>query len=73
MEEKPYLNREIDEYFKDVKDQLNRIENQTTKTNGRVSKLENWRSYVVGAVAVLTLIVLPAIGWILSKLLTIAH
>ena len=39
---------------------------QTTKTNGRVNKLENWRNYLTGAFAVVTLIVLP-LFWILIK------
>jgi len=40
---------------------LERIETQTTKTNGRVSSLERWQSYVLGAVALLTLLVLPVL------------
>ena len=38
--EQPYRNREIDEKFNDIKDALTRIEIQTTKHNGRMSKLE---------------------------------
>lgn len=37
--EAPYANREIDEMMKDVKEQLNRIETQTTATNGKVRKI----------------------------------
>jgi hypothetical protein len=39
---------------------------QTTKTNGRVNKLEDWRNYLTGAFAVVTLIILP-LFWILIK------
>ena len=38
--EQPYANREIDEMMRDIKDSLSRIEVQTTKHNGRLSKVE---------------------------------
>lgn len=38
--EQPYQNREIDEMMRDIKDTLSRIEIQTTKHNGRLSKVE---------------------------------
>lgn len=41
---------------------LTRIEVQTTKTNGRVDKLENWRNYIVGAIAILTFLIPIAIN-----------
>lgn len=56
MNEEQYSNREIREMFKDVQSSLNRIESQTTRTNGRVNKLENWRSYMAGAIGVIVII-----------------
>lgn len=51
MEELNYSKRELDYYFKEIKDTLHeqnkvlgRIETQVLKTNGRVSKLEFWRA-----------------------------
>ena len=51
MEEQNYSKRELDHYFGEIKETLEkqniileRIEGQTTKTNGRVSKLEFWRA-----------------------------
>lgn len=49
-----YSKRELDHYFGDIKQTLEkqniileRIEGQTTRTNGRVSKLEFWKSVIV--------------------------
>jgi len=56
MENQPYSNREIIEKFDHIKEVLSRIETQTCKTNGRVTKLENWRSYIAGAITIITLL-----------------
>lgn len=55
MNEPPYQNREIREMFDEVKASLNRIETQTIKTNGRVSSLERWQSYVIGFCAAISI------------------
>ena len=47
-----------------IKDALIRIESQTIKTNGRVNKLENWRSLLVGGYVVFTGFLLPLLGYI---------
>lgn len=36
---------------------LERIEAQTVKTNGRVSALEKWRSYLAGGMAVIMILI----------------
>ncbi len=33
------------------------IKTQTIKTNGRVGRLENWRSYCVGAIGILVFVI----------------
>lgn len=33
--------------FEEVQDSLSRIETQTSKTNGRVSKLERWQTGII--------------------------
>lgn len=42
------------------------------RTNGRVNKLENWRAYTAGAVAILIVIVIPALGFLAIQVFNIA-
>jgi hypothetical protein len=46
----------IEEFRRDTKESLDRIERQTTKTNGRVNSLENHRAYLWGAYTLLVLL-----------------
>lgn len=68
MQEEPYQNREIREMFDDVKATLDRIEKQTTKTNGRVSTLEKWQSYVIGFCAAVALGLFSLVPMVVSVL-----
>lgn len=47
-----------------IKEKLSKVEVQTTKTNGRVNSLENWRELLIGGGAIMVLIVLPLISYI---------
>lgn len=47
----------LETHHLEVKDTLERIEEQTKKTNGRVSRLENWRSYITGGLAVVGIVI----------------
>lgn len=67
MTEAPYTKRELDTHFREVKDILSEIKTQTMKTNGRVGRLENWRSFITGGLAIVTLIVLPLIVYIFTS------
>lgn len=41
---------------------------QTTKTNGRVTKLESWQNRIIGGMVIVDIIVLPlVIWWITTK------
>ena len=69
MNDDRYSNREIKVFFNEIKDTLERIETQTTKTNGRVNKLENWRSYLLGGIAIISSIVVVIVIPLLDVLI----
>lgn len=56
--ENEYSNREIDRMFNEISQALNRIEEQTIRTNGRVTRLE--KICLVIGVAVATYLVFNA-------------
>lgn len=67
----PYQNREIDAFMSNIKDQLDRIEAQTIKTNGRVTRNEldvsnlNMRiNTTIWAFGITLPIILSLVGWI---------
>lgn len=54
---RPYADEgEVETTFRALRTQLDRIEAQVMKTNGRVQGLELWRAFMTGGLAVLTLI-----------------
>lgn len=76
MVEKNYSKREQDHYFSDLFKRmdsqdivLGAIKEQTTKTNGRVSKLEWWKTAVIWGLGTLwtIIILLSPIIWISIK------
>lgn len=64
--EKDYSKREIDEKFTDIIKSLDRIEIQTTKTNGKVLGLQKWQSFIQGGLAILALIVVPILIYLMN-------
>lgn len=74
--EAPYSNRELRATFNDIIERCERIERQTTKTNGRVAMLEKWRWMVVGfcagAAIFLSYFVVPEIRAIKEQHITIS-
>lgn len=67
MSEPDYTNREIDRMFGEIMTVLSRIEEQTIKTNGRVTKLEFWREGLMAKVGGITATI--GIVWLLLKTL----
>lgn len=51
-----YSNREIDRMFKEITDTLARIEAQTTKHNGRMTRIEKIMLIVASVVGVLLIV-----------------
>ena len=84
MAEKNYTKREIDSmisnmqkddngFKEDVRKSLTNIEVQTTKTNGRVGRLEKWQSYVVGFCACLSLVFISVLIPVISIAMGLIH
>lgn len=64
--EQDYSKRELDDHFGHMNSRFDRqdkqladIKEQTIKTNGRVSKLEGWQSFIKGGMAVITILLVP--------------
>lgn len=52
-----YTKREHDLIFNDIKETLKRIEDQVTKTNGRITILELWKAGTVGQFTIISIVV----------------
>lgn len=69
MAERPYADEgEVIATFAGIRAQLDRIEAQVTKTNGRVSALERWRSFMTGAIIVIAILVTERIPSLINAL-----
>lgn len=69
MAEKQYSNRELDSKFITIIEKLEEIHAQTSKTNGRVTKLERNMLIVIVAVIVTTLLKWPDISKLFISLI----
>ena len=70
IERLDHVIRRIDDLDDSHEQKLDRIEAQAKQTNGRVTALEKWKSYVLGGVAMATFIigiVMPVLMLILRK------
>ena len=67
----PFSNREIREMVKDTNQAIARVEIQTTRHNGRMTRMEEWRAFQSGAMAVICTLIVPILGWALYVLINI--
>jgi hypothetical protein len=63
------LSEMVDERFNENSASHNRLIEQTTKTNGRVTLLEQWRWYQTGAITIITVIITAIVIPIILKAL----
>jgi hypothetical protein len=49
----------INDLAREMRESMGRIEVQTSKTNGRVTKLEEWKNRIIGGLIITNIIVVP--------------
>ncbi len=69
MDSQQYSKREEDAWRDEVRTRLGRIEEQTTKTNGNVRKLQLWRAYILGGMAMLSVLLVGILIPIVAALI----
>ena len=63
------LDERLTNWFRENKEDHETIIVQTTKTNGRVTELEGWKSKMTGALIILNVIVWPLVLFFITKVL----
>lgn len=53
--------------YNSIKDDLREIKTDVKETNGRVRKLESWRWFITGGLALISIIIVPIILFLIEK------
>lgn len=73
MAETRFNNREIKLMFQeqngkiaDIHTDVKEVLEQTKKTNGRVGRLEQWKGFITGGLAVITVLIVPILIYLVT-------
>lgn len=64
------LKTHINDGFAPIVSTLGEVKAQTTKTNGRVSAIENWRWMITGGFSIVTFVVIPMVVYVFNSKVT---
>lgn len=60
------LAERLDNFKEEVKKELKALTEQVLKTNGSVTRLKEWRGYILGGLAVIVAVIIPLIYMVFS-------
>lgn len=60
-------NQTIKHILGDIHKDIKNLTEISTKTNGRLTRLEQWRSYIAGAMAVVIMLLVPIVLQYIAK------
>jgi uncharacterized membrane protein (DUF106 family) len=65
------IRKDVGEKFSSVDEKLDKVIVQTTEHNHRMSKMEKWKSYIQGGLAVMSIFIIPTFAWLVWQIVNI--